>query len=61
MAIFIPMAFFCIFPLEALRWSLVGIATATSGLFIMANLRAPIFANAGAKCVLIYSVPYWRD
>lgn len=52
LTIFIPMAFFCIFPFEVMRWVLVGLATATSGLFIMANLRAPIFENAGPKCVL---------
>jgi hypothetical protein len=37
-----------------MRWVLVGGATATSGLFIMANLRAPVFENAGPKALPVY-------
>lgn len=49
---FIPASVLCIFPITALRWCLVGGATATSALFILANLRAPIFEHAGAKYAL---------
>lgn len=54
LAIFIPAALFCIFPITVLRWCLVGGATATSALFILANLRAPIFEHTGAK----YDTPH---
>ena len=37
-----------------MRWVLVGGATATSGLFVMANLRAPVFENAGPKALPVY-------
>ena len=39
---------------QVMRWVLVGGATATSGLFIMANLRAPVFENAGPKALPVY-------
>ena len=45
-----PSAYF----LQVMRWVLVGGATATSGLFIMANLRAPVFENAGPKALPVY-------
>ena len=50
LSVFIPISFVCIFPYEALRWALVAAATATSGLFIMINLRHTVFEHAGAKC-----------
>ena len=54
---FIPISFICIFPYEALRWTLVAVATVTSGLFIMLNLRHPVFEHAGAKCAPLV-IPY---
>mmetsp|Transcript_20602 Transcript_20602/g.62044 ORF Transcript_20602/g.62044 Transcript_20602/m.62044 type:complete len:370 (+) Transcript_20602:203-1312(+) len=55
LAVFIPASVLCIFPITALRWCLVGGATATSALFILANLRAPIFEHAGAKAAPVYA------
>ena len=50
LAVFIPISFACIAPIESLRWALVAIATATSGLFILLNLRGPVFETAGVRC-----------
>ncbi len=49
LAIFIPISFACIAPIESLRWALVALATATSGLFILLNLRGPVFETAGVR------------
>lgn len=51
LTIYIPTSLICILPMASLRWGLTAGATATSALFILANLRAPIFENVGAKCV----------
>lgn len=40
----------CVLPYEAVRWALIGVATLTSGLFLLLNFRGPIFDVAGAKC-----------
>lgn len=39
LAAFIPISFVCIFPIELMRWIVVGVATLTSGTFIMLSLR----------------------
>jgi hypothetical protein len=49
LAIFIPISFACIAPIEWLRWALVAVATASSGLFILLNLRGPVFETAGVR------------
>jgi hypothetical protein len=51
MAVYIPMAFVCVFPVEIMRWSVVGAATAVSGLFILMNLRRVVVDAAGAQAV----------
>lgn len=51
MGVYIPMAALCVLPMEAVRWSLVMTATATSGLFLALNFRVPIVNAAGAKAV----------
>ena len=38
LAAFVPMCFLCIFPSEILRWVLVILATAVSGIFLSGNL-----------------------
>lgn len=40
----------CVLPYEAVRWALIGVATLSSGLFLLLNFRGPIFDVAGAKC-----------
>jgi hypothetical protein len=39
-------------PYEAVRWVCIGLATLSSGLFLLLNFRGPIFDVAGAKCAL---------
>ena len=51
---YIPISFACVFPLELLRWILVGVATLTSGTFIMLSLRRPIHDALGAKAAPLY-------
>ena len=50
LSIFIPVSPVCVLPYEAVRWALIGVATLTSGLFLLLNFRGPIFDVAGAKC-----------
>ena len=50
LSIFIPVSCVCVLPYEAVRWALIGVATLTSGLFLLLNFRGPIFDVAGAKC-----------
>lgn len=52
LSIFIPVSCVCVLPYEAVRWALIGVATLTSGLFLLLNFRGPIFDVAGAKCAL---------
>lgn len=54
LAAFIPISFVCIFPIELMRWIVVGVATLTSGTFIMLSLRKTIHESAGAKAVPLY-------
>lgn len=51
LAAYIPMAALCVLPMEAVRWSLVGAATAVSGTFIVLNFRAPVVEAVGVKAV----------
>lgn len=53
LTIFVPMAFVCIVPLGAVRWAAVMAATALSGLFIVANLKATIYDVAPARALLL--------
>jgi len=50
---FIPMAALCILPFESVRWSLVGISTAVSGIFLMTTFRQVISDAAGGKASII--------
>ena len=50
LSIFIPISFVCVVPYEAVRWVMIGLATLSSGLFLLLNFRGPIFDVAGAKC-----------
>jgi hypothetical protein len=50
LSVFIPVSCVCVLPYEAVRWALIGVATLTSGLFLLLNFRGPIFDVAGAKC-----------
>ena len=45
------MCVLCLIRVEIVRWVLIGVATLTSGLFLMMNFRRPLFDHAGAKCV----------
>jgi hypothetical protein len=54
LSIYIPISFFCIFPYESVRWTLVVLATFTSGLFLLTNFKGPIFDVAGAKATPIF-------
>lgn len=56
LAVFIPISFACIFPLEMLRVGLVAGATAVSGIFILLNFRRPVFDHVGAKALPVYVV-----
>ena len=49
LSIFIPVCVLCLIRLEVVRWVLIGVATASSGLFLMMNFRRPLFDTAGAK------------
>ena len=49
LSIFIPISFVCVLPYEALRWAMIGVATVSSGLFLLLNFKGPIFDVAGAK------------
>jgi hypothetical protein len=52
LTIFIPVSFVCIVPLDWLRWLMVGISTAISGLFLVANFKTTIYEAAPAKAVM---------
>ncbi|KAK9794060.1 hypothetical protein WJX73_002215 [Symbiochloris irregularis] len=54
LSIFIPVALVCVIRIELMRWIVIGVATLTSGLFLMMNFRRPIFDSAGAK-----ALPVW--
>ncbi len=54
LAVFIPISFVCIFPVEIMRWSVIGAATFVSGMFILLNFRRPVFDHVGAKALPIY-------
>lgn len=56
LTIFIPVSFLCIIPLSLLRWLAVMVATAISGLFIVANLRPTIYEVAPARAVMLLTV-----
>lgn len=56
LAIFIPMAVVCVVPLDAVRWVVIGIATFTSGFFILGSLRTAVVEAAGAKSVPLFLV-----
>ena len=49
LSIFIPISFVCVLPYEALRWTMIAVATVSSGLFLLLNFKGPIFDVAGAK------------
>jgi hypothetical protein len=53
MTIFIPVSFACIVPNEYVRWILVGIATLLSGLFLLGNFKATIYAAAPARASML--------
>lgn len=54
LAVFIPMAVVCVVPVDVVRWVVVGVATFTSGLFILGTLRAAVIEAAGAKAVPLF-------
>lgn len=54
LAIFIPISILCAIPSALASWLLVGISTLLSGLFILLNLRVPVFESAGAKALPLY-------
>ena len=56
LAVFIPIAALCVLPMEAVRWSLVGAATAASGVFLVSNFRATVVEAAGAQAVPVLLV-----
>ena len=56
MTAFVPAAFLCIFPMGWARSVVVALATASSGLFLVANLRAAIFEAAPARATLLLGV-----
>lgn len=51
LAVYIPIACICILPVEAMRWAVLGAATATSGLFLLLTFRRPILDSAGPKAL----------
>jgi hypothetical protein len=53
LTIFIPVSFACIIPVELLRWLLVMLATASSGLFLIGNFKATIYAAAPARASML--------
>lgn len=56
LAVYIPTAFLCVIPVDALRWALLATATATSGTFILMNFQPAISAAAGARAVPLFAV-----
>lgn len=48
---YIPMAALCVLPMEAVRWSVVGVATAISAMFLLLNFRGPIVEATGPRAV----------
>lgn len=54
LSIFLPISILCAIPSVLVRWVLVGASTLVSGLFILLNLRTPVFETAGAKAVPLY-------
>jgi hypothetical protein len=56
LASFIPMAALCVLPMEAVRWSLVGVATASSAVFLVLNFRSLVIEAAGARAVPVLLV-----
>jgi protein YIPF1/2 len=53
MTAFVPAAFLCIFPAGWARSLVVALATASSGLFLVANLKAAIFEAAPARATAL--------
>jgi hypothetical protein len=53
LTIFIPVCFLCVVPLSLVRWLSVMIATAISGLFIVANLKPTIYEVAPARAIML--------
>lgn len=53
LTIFIPMAFVCIVPIGWVRWLVVMLATAISGLFIVVNLKQTIYSAAPARALVL--------
>jgi hypothetical protein len=56
MTIYIPMAFLCILPIGWVRWLVIMVATAISGLFIVANLKQSIYEAAPARAMVLLGV-----
>lgn len=56
LTIFVPVCFLCIVPLGLLRWLAVMLATALSGLFIVANLKPVIYEVAPARAILLLTL-----
>lgn len=50
------MAFVCVFPVDIMRWVVIGVATLTSGIFILGSFRVAIMEAAGAKAVPLFLV-----
>lgn len=48
---YIPMAALCILPMEAVRWTLVSVATVMSGAFLILNLKTSVTETMGPKAV----------
>lgn len=51
LAVFIPVSFVCVFPVEKMRWAVLAAATGTSALFLLLSFRKPIHDSAGAKAM----------
>ena len=49
LSIFLPISLLCIVPNEIMRWVVVMVATAISGLFLFTNLRERISAAGPGK------------
>lgn len=54
LAAYVPVAFLCILPIEPLRWAALGAATASSGTFILFNLRERVVEAAGPRAVPVF-------
>lgn len=52
-AVFIPISFICIVPLEWVRWLVLSIATLSSGLSLILNLKTAIYAAAPARATAL--------